>query len=88
MCSEPTVFMDPMLLKFGESCSSAQDTALMLHAFALTEHVLCPVVCAVVCHPGAHAGAHVKAQDLQPQPPGLSQDMPVPKMAENGSSTR
>lgn len=41
-----------------------------------------------VCHPGAHAGAHVKTQDLQPQPPGLSQDMSVPKMAENGSSTR
>lgn len=49
---------------------------------------VCPVVSAVVCHPGAHAGAHVKAQDLQPQPAGLSQDMPVPEMAENGSPTR
>lgn len=45
-------------------------------------------VCAVVCNPGAHAGAHVPAQDLQPQPPGLSQDLPVPEMAENGGSTR
>lgn len=59
-----------------------------LNKSALTERVVCPVVFAVVCHPGAHAGAHVKAQDLQPQPPGLSQDMPIPKMAENGSSTR
>lgn len=47
-----------------------------------------PVVSAVVCHPGAHAGAHVKAQDLQPQPPGLSEDMSIPEMAENGSPTR
>lgn len=46
------------------------------------------VVSAVVCHPGADAGAHVETQDLQPQPSGLSQDMPVPKMAEDGRPTR
>lgn len=60
----------------------------MLNKSALTARVVCPVVSAVVCYPGAHAGTHVKAQDLQPQPPRLSQDMPIPKMAENGSSTR
>lgn len=60
----------------------------MLNKSALTQRVVCPFVSAVVCHSGAHAGAHVKAQDLQPQPPGLSQDMPIPKMAENGSPTR
>lgn len=60
----------------------------MLNKSTLTECVVLPVVSAVVCHPGANAGAHVKAQDLQPQPPRLSQDMPIPKMAENGSPTR
>lgn len=45
-------------------------------------------VSAVVCHTGADAGAHVETQDLQPQPAGLSQDMPVPEMAENGRPTR
>lgn len=43
---------------------------------------------AAVRHPGADAGAHVTAQDLQPQPPGLSQDVPLPEMAENGGPTR
>ena len=67
----------------------AVDSTLFSHQTvnksALTDSVVSP---AVVCHPGAHAGAHVKAQDVQPQPPGLSKDMPVPKMAENGSSSR
>lgn len=73
--------------------AAAVDTALFSHQMlkrsASTDlHGFSPAVSAVVCHPGAHAGAHVKAQDLQPQPPGLSQDMPIPKMAEDGSSTR
>lgn len=49
---------------------------------------VCVCVHAVVCHSGADAGAHVQAQDLQPQPSGLSEDMPVPEVAENGGSTR
>ncbi len=60
----------------------------LLNKSALTERAVCPFAFAVVCHSGAHAGAHVQAQDLQPQPTGLSQDMPIPKMAENGSPTR
>lgn len=42
---------------------------------------------AALCNPRTNAGAHVKAQDLQPQSPGLPQDLPLPKVATDGCST-
>ena len=49
--------------------------------------VLCAVV-AALCHPGAHAGADVPAQNLQPQPQRLPEDVPLPEVAEDGGTTR
>lgn len=80
--------MDVVLLHLDAAVDTTLFSRKMLNKSALTDRVVFSVASTVVCHPGAHAGAHVKAQDLQPQPPGLSQDMPIPKMAENGSPTR
>ena len=49
--------------------------------------VLCGVV-AALCHLGAHAGADVQTQDVQPQPPGLPEDLPLPEVAAHGGSPR
>lgn len=56
----------------------------------LSPLTLCPSVFPppAVCDFGAHAGADVQTQDIQPQPQGLPQDLPLPEMAEDGGTTR
>lgn len=39
-----------------------------------------------VCYSGTHAGADVQAQDIQPQPQRLPQDLPLPEVAEDGGA--
>lgn len=48
----------------------------------------CPSAPPALCNPRTNAGAHVTAQDLQPQSPGLPQDLPVPEVAADGRAAR
>lgn len=41
-----------------------------------------------MCDFGAHAGADVQTQDVQFEPQRLLEDLPLPEVATNGSTSR
>lgn len=69
------------------NCVGGQEEHLLSHLSSLTL-CLSPFPPPAVCDSGAHAGADVQTQDVQPQPQGLPQDLPLPEMAEDGGTTR